>query len=191
MSFALSTVFLSTPAFTQIKQWVDEKGTVHYEAYESNRPKNTEPRQGKASAIQPIIARSHGGFSLGDDESSFKAFQRGIFLGKSGPEANYYRYSGDLPLGGIDMGLMFIDGRLAFIVIQYRDFGLGGWDQLIKQTTKNYGPPTEDSQTAVWNDNTTALTLTRESTGNIVMTLEDLTPMAKYSDQARTALPKF
>jgi len=191
MVLAISTVFLSTPAFTQIKQWVDENGTVHYEATESNGAKNTEPRQGKPNAIQPIIARSQGGFSLGDDESSFKAFQSGIFLGKSGAEANYYQYYGDLPEGGIDMGLMFIDGRLAFIVIQYRDFGLGGWDQLIKQTTNNYGPPTEDSQTAVWSDDTTALTLTREPTGNIVMTLENLTPMAKYSDQARTALPKF
>ena len=43
--------------------------------------------------------------------------------------------------------------------IDYRDFGLGGWEQLIKQTTEKYGPPKGDARTALWNDGTTSLTL--------------------------------
>lgn len=187
---ALLAIFFSTPAFTQVWQWVDEKGIVHYEAIGPKGAKNTNPPQPKPNALQPI-ERNHAGLRLGDDESPFTASQKGVNLGKIGAEGNFYRYSGALPEGAIDMGVLFVTGRLALITIEYRDFGLGGWEQLVKQTVEKYGPALGDTRTAVWNDGTTALTLTHESRGDITVTLEDSAVMAKYSEQARAALPKF
>ena len=75
--------------------------------------------------------------------------------------------------------------------IDYRDFGLGGWEQLVKQTTEKYGPPLGDARNTLWNDGTTSLSFRHESSGNITIILEDVAMMAKYSEQERAALPKF
>jgi hypothetical protein len=89
------------------------------------------------------------------------------------------------------LGALFVAGRLALMKIDYRDFGLGGWERLVKQTTEKYGPPTGDERTADWSDGTTALSFRHESSGNIVITLEDLAVMSKYSERERATLPKF
>ena len=187
---AILVTLSSTPAFTQVKKWVDEKGIVHYEAIGPAQPKTTSPNPPKPNARRPLD-RNHAGLTLGDNEASFTAAQKGEYAGKSGPDGNYFRYTGPLPEGAIALGALFVTGRLAFITIQYRDFGLGGWDQLIKQTTEKYGSPTGDPRMAVWNDGTTVLSFRHESDGNITTILEDFAAMSKYSEQERAALPKF
>ena len=89
------------------------------------------------------------------------------------------------------MGALFVASRLALMMIDYRDFGLGGWDQLVKQTTEKYGPPMGDGQNADWNDGSTALRFKHELSGNIMITMEDLAVMSKYSEREKAALPKF
>jgi hypothetical protein len=187
---AILVTLSSTPAFTQVKKWVDEKGIVHYEASGPAQPKTAEPNQPKPNARGPLD-RNHAGVALGDNEASFTASQKGEYAGKSGADGNYYRYTGPLPEGAINLGSLFVTGRLAFITIQYRDFGLGGWEQLIKQTTAKYGPPSGDPRMAVWNDGTTVLSFRHESNGNITVILEDFAVMSKYSEQQKAALPKF
>lgn len=89
------------------------------------------------------------------------------------------------------MGTLFVAGRLALMMIDYRDFGLGGWDQLVKQTTEKYGSPIGDERNAGWNDGATALSFKHEMDGNTMITLEDLAVMSKYSTEEKAALPKF
>jgi hypothetical protein len=187
---AILTTLSSTFAFAQVKKWVDGKGIVHYEAIGTGRPQVPNADQPKPNARR-ALDRSHAGLTLGDDEASFKAAQKADNAGKSGPNGNYYRYTGTLPEGAINMGVLFVAGRLAFMMIDYRDFGLGGWDQLVKQTSEKYGPPMGDGRTADWNDGATALSFKHELSGNIKITLEDSAVMSKYSDQEKAALPKF
>jgi hypothetical protein len=188
--FVLLVVFFSTPAFTQVTQWRDEKGTVHLEAIGPKEPKNTNSPQPKPNALRPI-ERNFANLRLGDDESPFNATKKGVRIGNNGYDGNFYSYSGALPEGAINMGVLFSTGRLALIMIEYLDFGSGGWEQLVKETTKNYGPALGDAQTMAWNDGTTLLTLQHEWNGDITVTLEDFAAMSKYSEQARAALPKF
>ena len=184
------TTLSSIPAFAQVKKWVDENGIVHYEAIGSGRPKTPNVDQPKPNARRPLD-KNHAGLTLGDNEASFTAAQKGDYAGKIGPDGNYYRYTGTLPEGAINMGALFVAGRLALMMIDYRDFGLGGWEQLVKQTTDKYGPPISEGRTADWNDGASALNFKHELSGNIKITLEDLAVMSKYSDQEKAALPKF
>ena len=188
--FALVAMLFSTPGLAQVTQWVDQNGVVHYQATGPKEPGNRNLPQPKPNAHRPID-RNHGGLRLGDDETPFIAAKKGVFVGNSGSDGNYYRYAGTLPEGAINMGLLFGAGRLAFMIIEYRDFGLGGWEQLVKQTVKAYGPALGDTRTAVWNDGATQLTLEHESNGNVTVTLEDFAAMSRYSEQERAALPKF
>jgi hypothetical protein len=187
---AILATLVSTPAFAQVKKWIDEKGTVHYEAPGPAQPKTKNLNQAKPSVRRPLD-RNYAGLTLGDNEASFAAAQKGEYVGKSGPDANYYRYIRTLPEGAIDLGALFATGRLAFITIQYHDFGSEGWEQLITQTSEKYGPPTGDTRNAVWNDGITALSFRRDSSGNITIILEDFIVMSKYSEQEKAALPKF
>jgi len=187
---AILTTLSSIPAFAQVKKWVDENGIVHYEAIGSGRPKTPNVDQPKPNARRPLD-KNHAGLTLGDNEASFTAAQKGDYAGKIGPDGNYYRYTGTLPEGAINMGALFVAGRLALMMIDYRDFGLGGWEQLVKQTTDKYGSPIGEGRTADWNDGASALNFKHELSGNIKITLEDLAVMSKYSDQEKAALPKF
>jgi len=187
---AILAICSPTPVFAQVKQWVDEKGTVHYEATGPGQPKTINPSQPKPNARRPL-ERNHAGLTLGDNEASFTAAKKGDYAAKIGPDGNYYRYSGTLPEGAVNMGDLFIAGRLALIMIEYRDFGLGGWEQLIKQTSEKYGAPQGDTATAVWNDGATGLTLKHETSGNITIWLEDFAATSRYSEQEKAALPKF
>jgi hypothetical protein len=188
--FVLVVVFFSTPAFTQVKQWIDKKGIVHFEGTGPQGAKNTNSAQPQPNAPRPID-RNLANLRLGDDESPFTASKKGVHIANDGYEGNYYSYSGALPEGAINMGVLFSTGRLALITIEYRDFGSEAWDQLVKETTKKYGPPKGDTILLVWNDGITLLNLQRESSGNITVTLEDFAAMSKYSDQVRAALPKL
>jgi len=190
--FVVAVLVTLSPAaaFTQVKQRVDEKGVVHYEAVGPAQPKTPNTTQPKPNARRPID-RNHAGLTLGDNEASFTAAKNGDYVGKSGADGNYYRYTGTLPEGAVAMGVLFVAGRLAFLNIEYRDFGLGGWQQLVKETTEKYGPPMGDAQTATWNDGVTALSFRHDPGGNIVIVLEDFSVMAKYSEQEKAALPKF
>jgi hypothetical protein len=190
LAIVLTFTLSSTSAFPQVKQRVDEKGVVHYEAIGPDQPKTANTNQPKPNARRPLD-RSHAGLNLGDNESSFTAAKKGDYVGKSGADGNYYRYTGTLPEAAINMGVLFVVGRLAFLTIEYRDFGLKGWEQLVKETTEKYGPPMGDAQSAAWNDGVTALSLRREPNGNTMIILEDFLVMAKYSEQEKTALPKF
>src|SRR5215467_4046635 len=186
---AILVALPSTSAFTQVKQRVDEKGVVHYEAT-GPEPKTANTNQPRPNAHR-TIDRSHAGVTLGDNEASFIAAKNGDYIGKSGADGNFYRYTGTLPEAAITMGVLFVVGRLAFLTIEYRDFGLKGWEQLVKETTEKYGPPMGDAQSAAWNDGVTALSLRREPNGNTMIILEDFLVMAKYSEQEKAALPKF
>jgi len=187
---AIAVTLSPTSAFTQVKQRVDEKGVVHYEDIGPVQPKTANTNQPKPNARRPLD-RSHAGLTLGDNEASFTAAKKGDYAGKSGADGNYYRYTGTLPETAINMGVLFVVGRLAFLTVEYRDFGLRGWEQLVKETTEKYGPPMGDAQSAAWNDGVTALSFRREANGNTIIVLEDFLVMAKYSEQEKAALPKF
>ena len=187
---AVLATFWSTPAFTQVERWIDEKGTIHFEAIGPEQPKAKNPNQPIPNARR-LLDRNHAGLILGDDETSFIAAHKGEYIGKTGPDGNYYRYTGPLPEGAIALGALFATGRLAFITIRYGNFGLGGWEQLIKQTTEKYGPPTGGARTAVWNDGATTLSFRHEPSGEITIILEDFVAMSKYSEHERASLPRF
>src|SRR5262249_2314816 len=123
----LATVIILffTHAFAQVKKWVDEKGVVHYEAIGPGPKTSADPS--KPNPRRPLD-RNHAGLILGDNEASFTAAKRGDNAGKIGPDGNYYRYTGSLPEGAVNLGVLFVAGRLAFMMIDYRDFGLGGWE---------------------------------------------------------------
>jgi hypothetical protein len=188
--FVLLSIFFSTPAYTQVKRWIDKKGTVHLEGAGPERPKATDSLQSKLNALRPI-ERNFADLRLGDDESLFTAAKKPVQIAENGYDSNFYRYSGALPEGAIKMGVLFTSGRLALITIEYRDVGSAGWDQLVKESTKKYGPALGDSRIAIWQDGTTMLNLRHELNGNITITLEDAAAMSKYSDQERAALPKL
>ena len=94
---AILTTLCFTPAFAQVKEWVDEKGIVHYEAIGADPPKTPNADQPKPNARRPLD-RNHAGLTLGDDEASFIAAQKGENAVKSGPDGNYYRYTGSSKL---------------------------------------------------------------------------------------------
>ena len=186
---ALATLF-ATPAFTQVKRWTDKNGVVHFEAIGHPRATNTNPPQTKANARRPID-RSFANLRLGDDESTFTGAKKGVQIASNGDGGNFYGYSSALPEGATNMGVLFNTGRLALIMVEYRDFGSAGWEQLVSETTDKYGPPLGDNRTAVWRDGTTLLSLKHQPNGNIAVTLEDVAAMSRYSEQDRAALPKF
>ena len=188
-SLALA-IFFATPAFAQVKQWTDKNGVVHFEAIGRQGAKNTNPPQSKTNALRPID-RSFATLRLGDDESTFTGAKKGVQIANNGDGGNFYSYSSVLPEGANNMGVLFNTGRLALIMVEYRDFGSAGWEQLVNETTEKYGPPLGDTRTAVWRDGTTLLSLKHQSNGNIAVTLEDVAAMSRYSEQDRAALPKF
>jgi len=186
---ALAFLF-TTPGFTQVKQWTDKNGVVHFEAVGRHGVTNTNPSQTKTNARRPI-ERSFATLRLGDDESTFTGAKKGVQIANNGDGGNFYSYLSALPEGANNMGVLFNTGRLAMITIEYRDFGSAGWNQLVNETTNKYGPPLGDSRTAVWHDGTTLLSLKHQSNGNIAVALEDVAAMSRYSEQDRAALPKF
>ena len=188
--FVLLTIFFSTPGFTQVRRWIDKKGTVHLEGTGPERPKGSDSSQTNPNALRPI-ERNFADLRLGDAESLFTASKKAIQIASNGYDGNLYSFSGGLPEGAIKMGVLFSTGRLALITVEYRDVGAAGWDQLVKESTKKYGPPLGDNRTAVWLDGTTVLSLQHELSGNITITLEDSVAMSKYSEQERAALPKL
>lgn len=188
--FVLLAIFFSTPAFTQVKQWIDKKGTVHFEEIGPQGPKKTNLSQPEPTASRPID-RNFANLRLGDDESPFTASKKGVYIANDGYDGNFYGYTAALPEGAIRMGVLFSTGRLAVIMVEYRDFGSEGWDQLVKETTKKYGPASGDTGLKFWNDGITVLSLQHEPSGNITVTLEDFAAMSRYSEQVRAALPKF
>jgi hypothetical protein len=189
-AFVVLAIFITTPAFTQVKQWTDKNGVVHFEAAGRPGAKNTNSPQTKTNALRPID-RNFATLRLGDDESTFTAAKKGVQVANTGDDGNFYSYSSALPEGAINMAVLFTTGRLALIMIEYRDFGSAGWDQLVNETSKKYGQALGDSRTAVWHDGTTLLSLQHQLSGNITVRLEDVAAMAKYSEQERAALPKF
>jgi hypothetical protein len=188
--FVLLSIFFSTPAYTQVKRWIDKKGIVHLEGTGPERPKGSDSSQAKPNALRPI-ERNFTDLRLGDAESLFTAANKAVHVANNGYDGNFYSYSGGLPEGAIKMGVLFNTGRLALITIEYRDVGSAGWDQLVKESTKKYGPALGDNRTAGWHDGTTTLNLRHELNGNITITLEDSAAMSKYSEQERAALPKL
>jgi hypothetical protein len=186
----LIAVFISTPAFAQVRQWVDKSGTIHFEGIGPQGPKSTSSSRPVTNARRPID-RNFANLRLGDDESPFTAAKRGVYIANDGYDGNFYRYSGPLPEGAYNMGVLFSTGRLAVIVVEYRNFGSAGWDQLVRETTKQYGPALGETGLMYWNDGITLLSLQHESNGNITATLEDVAAISKYSEQVRAALPKF
>ena len=188
--FVLLLIVFSTPAYTQVKRWIDKKGTVHFEVTGPERPKGTDSSQPKPNALRPI-ERNFADLRLGDAESLFTASKKAVRIANNGYDGNFYNYSGGLPEGAIKMGVLFSTGRLALITIEYRDVGLDGWDQLVKETTKKYGPALGDNRTSVWHDGTTVLSLQHELSGNITIILEDSVAMSRYSEQELAALPKL
>ena len=188
-TFLALAIFFATPAFSQVKQWTDKKGVVHFEAVGRQGVTSTKPPQTKTNARRPID-RNFASLSLGDDESPFTAAKKGVQIANNG-DGNFYSYSSALPEGANNMGVLFNTGRLALIMIEYRDFGAAGWNQLVNETTEKYGAPLGDTRTAVWHDGTTLLSLKHQTNGNISITLEDVAAMSRYSEQDRAALPKF
>lgn len=189
-AFVVLAIFFSTPAFTQVKQWTDKNGVVHFEAIGRQGAKNTNSPQSKNNALRPID-RNFATLRLSDDESTFTAAKKGVQITNNGDGGNFYSYSNALPEGAINMAVLFTTGRLALIMIEYRDFGSAGWDQLVNETSEKYGPPLGDSRTAVWRDGTTLLRFQHQLSGNITVRLEDVAAMSRYSEQERAALPKF
>ena|ERR1043166_5183873 len=180
----------STPAFAQVKQWVDENGVVHYEASGPEQPKKPAPGPPKLSARYPL-ERSHAGLTLGENESDFVSNKKGDLVGDIGADAHYYRYGGILPVGADKIGILFVAGKLAFVTVEYRDLGRGGWQAIMKQLAERHGPAAGDAKTAAWNDGKTGLRYRQESNGKITVTLEDVSPMSNYSEQEKAAVPKF
>lgn len=81
---AVIATFWSTPAFTQVQKWIDEKGTIHFEAIGPEQPEAKNPNQPKPNARR-LLDRNHAGLILGDDETSFIAAHKGEYIGKTGP----------------------------------------------------------------------------------------------------------
>jgi len=79
---AILAICSPTPVFAQVKQWVDEKGTVHYEATGPGQPKTINPSQPKPNARRPL-ERNHAGLTLGDNEASFTAAKKGDYPPRS------------------------------------------------------------------------------------------------------------
>jgi len=188
----LAVISLSTPASTQIRQWVDEKGVVHYEAEGAGQPKTSAPTPAdpKISARRPLD-RSNAGLTLGEDEAAFVEAKKGDLIGDLGEGGHYYRYNGLLPAGASKIGILFVAGKLAFITVEYRDLGRGGWEAVRKQLTERHGPAAGDAKTADWNDGRTGLRYKQEANGSITVTLEDVLPMSNYSEQQKAQIPKF
>ena len=120
-TFLAIAIFFATPAFAQVKQWTDKNGVVHFEAIGRQGAKNTNPPQTKTNALRPID-RSFATLRLGDDESTFTGAKKGVQIANNGDGGNFYSYSSALPEGANNMGVLFNTGRLAAIMIEYRDF---------------------------------------------------------------------
>ena len=82
-AFVLLAIFISTPAFTQVKQWTDKNGVVHFEAIGRQGARNTNSPQTKTNALRPID-RNFVNLRLGDDESTFTAAKKGGQLSTTG-----------------------------------------------------------------------------------------------------------
>jgi len=191
-TLTLAVILFSTPAFTQVRQWVDEKGVVHYEAEGAGQPKapSPTPADPKISARRPLD-RSNAGLTLGEEEAAFVEAKKGDPMGDLGEDGHYYRYNGLLPAGASKIGILFVGGKLAFIVVEYRDLGRGGWEAVRKQLTERHGPAAGDAKTADWNDGRTGLRYKQEASGSITVTLEDVLPMSNFSEQQKAQVPKF
>jgi hypothetical protein len=195
--FAVLSCFigcLSTVAFSQVRQWRDQNGTIHFEAGGPAHVNSGERGKRAGSTSKMTIDRRHAGLTLGDDESAFKAEGRAIYIGKSGPDENYYEFNPQLPPGAAgarSAGALFVTGRLVLIAVEYTDAALSGWENLVKQTSEKYGPPGGDARFATWNDGATALSFTREPNGNITAIVNDHPTMSKQLEQDKNTAPKF
>ena len=85
-TFLALAIFFATPAFSQVKQWTDKNGVVHFEAVGRQGATNTKPPQTKTNARRPID-RNFATLSLGDDESPFTAAKKGVQIANNGDGA--------------------------------------------------------------------------------------------------------
>src|SRR6185295_3010696 len=101
--FVLLTIFCSTPAYAQVKRWIDKKGIVHLEGTGPERPKGTDSSQPNPNALRPI-ERNFTDLRLGDEESLFTASKKAVHIANNGYNGNFYNYSSGLPEGAVKMG---------------------------------------------------------------------------------------
>lgn len=189
----LIVAHISDATGAQIKSWTDDTGVTHFES--SGPPPEPSPREKDSGEpnISRRIDRSHGGFTLGDHESSFRSRGQGIYRSEDKLGAKVYELTArGLPPGAESGTAMFVADRLAAITIEYDEAQFGSWDGLIKQTTEKYGTALVDEvDRKSWTDRETGLTFERTDTGTVTATVTDSRVMETYKQTVGAAAPKF
>jgi hypothetical protein len=189
----LIAVHISDAASAQIKSWTDDKGVTHFES--RGLPPEPSPRGKELGEpnISRRIERSHGGFTLGDHESSIRSRGQGIYRSEDKLGAKVYDLTDrGLPPGAQSGTAMFVADRLAAIIIEYDEAQFGSWGGLIKQTTEKYGTALVDEvDRKSWTDRETGLTFERTDTGTVTATVTDSRVMETYKQTVGAAAPKF
>jgi len=185
---------LIAPAEAQIKQWTDEHGVTHCEAYNTGKTPSPRARESTGSTVpgkaKVSIERAHGGLVLGDNDSSFRSSRQWLSVAsdKFGMQGYLGTVSGDVTKKTV----VFVDQRLSIIALTYREVTFGSWATLVKSTTEKYGPPTGNGYSeAIWSDGRTTLTFKKDFSGGIEVILGDVELSTRYTSRSGQAAPKF
>jgi len=171
----------TVPALAQLKSWTDENGVIHY----GNDPRpESSPAPATARPGQALraIDKSHGGLTLGDEVSAFRAAKKGGSLGfQSDGSELFFIAPRFLPQGATKMTATFVDGRLSLIEVTYPEQTLGGWEKALNDQTTKYGEPQKSTVPAKvsWLDGRTIL-LFKKDLGNIIAILADIEATKRF-----------
>jgi hypothetical protein len=191
----LILLLLSAPGVhAQVKQWTDEHGVTHFESH--NTGKTPSQRAGDANAptgpglAKTPIERTHAGLTLGDNDSSFRSSKQWLlaFNDKFGMQGYLGLPSGDITKKGVG----FVDGRLAMIMLTYKESTFGSWASAVKSTSDKYGSPKGNGYSeATWTDGKTSLTLKKDFRGGLEVAIGDVELSTRYTSRSGQAAPKF
>lgn len=193
--FIVVIFYTATSVFSQVKQWTDENGVTHFEAQGGASPSIESKKPDTPRKAKTAIERSHAGAILGDNDSSYRNSETWWSYGgedKFRGQVFSIRPGLRRPDGVTKLGVMFVDGRLAMIRITYREESLGGWSSLLRKTSDKYGPATGNQYSeAIWGDDQTLLSFTKDYRGGVEVIISDIRLMQTYTARSGRAAPTF
>jgi len=186
-------LFSSARSSAQVKKWIDENGVTHFEAQSSGKPAPRETEgatKDTAGKSKAKIDRSHAGQTLGDNDSSYRSSAKWIGAAQNKFGAQFFLERATV--GNANLGVMFLDQRLAMIKITYTEIALGGWARAVQDTTDKYGKPQTDGYSKVeWSDGQTFLKLEKNFRGGVDATIGDVELIRTYQSRSGETAPKF
>lgn len=136
------------------------------------------------SRFSKRLDRKCSGICLGDHISNCVTSEKASLIGTDEIGGKIHLFSTRyLSSELLEQILYYWHDQLALIKLKFSGRYLGGWKQIVAQTTEKYGPPSREGyRRAIWNDGQTVLVVDHDLAAYITTSLGDLPFFLNYLD---------